>query len=155
MRKINCIIVILVIGIYVATAFAQEHPGIEHPGIKTEEHPGKETLSVGQIKQGIIDYITQTTKKEGGFYPLYDEKEGKELRLKFVRVHDRVSYIKKEDAYFACADFITDDGRTTYDIDFWMKRNLFDKLKVLKTIIHKKDGLPRHTYKDDEIVPFE
>jgi len=30
----------------------------------------------------------------------------KDLRLKFIKVHKgRVSYIKKDDAYFACADF--------------------------------------------------
>lgn len=144
--------VILIMGIYVAVAFAQEHPGIDHPGIKTEEHPGKDTLSAAQIKKAIEEHISQTTKKQGGFYSLYDERDGKDLRLEFVRVHGRVSYIKKEDAYFACSDFTTDDGKTTYDIDFWMKKSIFGKLKVVKTLIHKKDGLPRHTYKDDEIA---
>ena len=65
---------------------------------------------------------------------------------------DKVSYIKKEDAYFACTDFKTTDGQAAYDIDFWMKKAKDGKLEVYKTKIHKKDGEPRFTYKDDEIV---
>lgn len=136
---------------------AVEHPG-EHPG-KTheEEHPGKkQMLSSAQIIEGIKGHIDEVTKAHDGYYPLRDEKEGRDLLLKLIKIHDdKISYIKKDHAYFACTDFITKDGKTTYDVDFWMKKGLYGKLKVYKTKIHKKDGEPRFTYKDDEIVPVE
>lgn len=131
----------------------------EHPGTKMgrEEHPGAKTmLSAGQIIKGIKDHINQVTKANAGYYPLYDAQEGRDLRLKLVKVHeDKVSYLKKDDAYFACTDFVTEDGKATYDIDFWMKKADDDKLQVYMTKIHKKDGTPRYTYKDDEIVAVE
>lgn len=174
MKKLICLLSILAIAVcFAKISYAAEHPG-EHPGTpaKTEhqehpgktheaehpgesaEHPGKKAmLSAKEIIAGIKGHINEITQAHGGYYPLRDSKEGKDLRLKLVRVHgDRVSYIKKDDAYFACTDFKTDDGTATYDVDFWMKKGADGKLKVYKTAIHKKDGSPRFTYKDDEIV---
>lgn len=165
MKKILYIMLSLsVLNFLTNVSMAAEHPG-EHPGksIKTEhpgevvehpgEHPGeKEMLSADEIIEGIKDHINEVTEVNNGYYPLFDTKEGKDLRLKLVRVHeDKVSYIKKDDAYFACTDFITDGG-TKYDVDFWMKRGKNGKLEVYQTKIHKKDGKPRFTYRDDEIV---
>lgn len=158
MKKIICFLVILTTLLYVREiSFAAEHPGTthmhEHPG-ESAEHPGeKSLLSAKQIIEGIKDHISKVTAENGGYYPLRDEKEGKDLRLKLVKVHeDRVSYIKKQDAYFACTDFAAEDGKTAYDVDFWMRKNVEGELEVYKTKIHKKDGSPRFTYKDDEIV---
>lgn len=132
---------------------AAEHPGTEQPGA---EHPGARAgLSAEDIIKGIKDHINSVTKANNGYFPITDTKEGKSLQLKLIRVHeDKVSYIKKEDAYFACTDFVTSDGKSTYDLDFWMKEK-DGKLSVYQTKIHKKDGKPRFTYQDDEIVPVE
>lgn len=139
---------------------AAEHPGDhrEHPGTThAEEHPGKKALlSAEEIIKSIKAHIGEVTGKNNGYYPLYDPKDGKNLRLKLIRVHeDKVSYIKKDDAYFACTDFITDDGTAKYDVDFWMKKGADGKLGVYMTKIHKQDGKPRFTYQNDEIVPVE
>ena len=157
MRLIN-ILLVVVVGVYFAgILFAQEHPG-EHPGapakVEQEEHPGEEAmLSAEEIIKGIKDYINKITKANAGYFSINDPEEGKDLRLKLIKVHeDRVSYIKKNDAYFACTDFKTEDGKTTYDIDFWMKKGELGKLEVYQTKIHKKDGKSRFIYKDDEIV---
>lgn len=140
---------------------AAEHPGKpaltehkEHPGeTHEEEHPGKkETLSAKQIIKSIKDHIKSVTDTNNGYYPLYDSVEGKQLRLRLIKVHeDRVSYIKKDDAYFACTDFKSEDG-IRYDVDFWMKLDSKGKLTVYQTKIHKKDGKPRFIYKEDEIA---
>lgn len=172
MRKIMSILLVLTIAVcFSKIAFAAEHPG-EHPGTnpaaehkehpgKTHEHPGegaehpgKESLlKADQIIKGIKDHINKITVANEGYYPIRDEKDKKDLKLKLIKVHeDKVSYIQKEDAYFACTDFVTDDGRTSYDLDFWMKKNEEGELEVYKTKIHKKDGTPRFTYKDDELV---
>lgn len=164
MKKFICLLFILVIAVCsLKVSIAAEHPG-EHPGTTAapKEHPGQEhpgktgELSAGQIIQGIKEHINLVTKKNAGIFPLNDAVEAKDLRLKLIRIHeDRVSYIKKEGAYFACTDFITEDGRSTYDVDFWMKEDDKGKLKVYQAKIHKKNGIPRFTYKDDEIVLVE
>ncbi len=170
MRYLVCLFIMLVSMVFLSgIAFSAEHPG-EHPGMGTSsehdghehpgesaEHPGEEAmLSAGQIIKGIKTHINNVAKANNGYFPLKDTKEGKDLKLRLIRVHeDKVSYLKKDDAYFACTDFVTDDGKTTYDIDFWMKKNDKGELEVYQTKIHKKDGTPRFTYKDDEIAPVE
>ena len=161
MMKLINILLAVVVGVYFAgILFAQEHPG-EHPGapakVEQEEQPGAEAmLSAEEIIKGIKDYINKITKANAGYFSINDPEEGKDLRLKLIKVHeDRVSYIKKEDAYFACTDFKTAYGNTTYDIDFWMKKTREGELEVYRTKIHKKDGTPRFTYRDDEIAPVE
>lgn len=163
MRIIVCIVSILTFVSYslgASFAFAAEHPGMgaEHPGTARHEHPGEHPgkpamLSAGQIIKGIKGHIKDVTAANDGVFPLYDAETGSKLRLKLVKVHeDKVSYIKKDDAYFACTDFITEDGKAKYDVDFWMKKGTNGKLAVYKTMVHKKDGKARFTYKDDEIV---
>lgn len=157
MKKLSYVLLALTVAAFLAKAsLAAEHPG-EHPGTpaKTEhkEHPGeKEMLSGDMIIHGIKDHINETVEANSGYYPLTDTEEGKNLKLKLVKVHeDKVSYIKKDDAYFACTDFIAEDG-AKYDVDFWMKKDPEGRLEVYQTKIHKKQGLPRFTYSNDEIV---
>lgn len=171
MKKLICILSILAVAVcFSKVSFAAEHPGehpcspaeSEHPGEAAEhpgaehpqaEHPGaKAGLSAEDIIKGIKDHIASVTEANNGYFPITDTKEGRGLKLKLIRVHeDKVSYIKKEDAYFACTDFVTLDGKTKYDLDFWMKEE-GGELKVYQTKIHKKDGNPRFTYQDDEVV---
>lgn len=160
MKALISILLVLAVAVsFSIISEAAEHPGSEHPGAEHHdaEHPGKEAaLSAGQIINGIKTHIDKVTKANEGYFPVYDSTEGKGLGLKLIKVHeDRVSYIKKEDAYFACTDFKTADGNTAYDIDFWMKKTKEGELEVYRTKIHKKDGTPRFTYRDDEIAPVE
>lgn len=163
MGKIFCILLGLAALIFLSNfslSASAEHPGAshrEHPGEHQAEHPGEKTmLSAAQIIQGIKDHINEVANKNTGYFPIYDSVERRNLRLKLIRVHeDRVSYIKKSNAYFACTDFMAEDGKTKYDVDFWMKKGIGGKVEVYKTKIHKKDGNPRFTYQDDEIAPVE
>jgi len=137
---------------------AQEHPG-EHPGQKAQEHPGEhpgqesEPVTADMIRQGILSHIEGVTAKNGGVFPLRDEKTSQDLKLEFVKVHDNVSVIKGK-TYFACTDFKDQASGNTYDLDFWMKRK-DGSMKVVETKIHKVNGQPRFTYKDDELVPVK
>lgn len=136
-------------------AIAQaEHPGTSGWGTRKKEHPGKKVmLSSVEVIDAIKGYIQNVSEENNGYFPLYDSEEGKSLRLTLVKVHeDKVSYIKKEDAYFACTDFLAEDGKTTYDVDFWMKKGPESMLEIYRTKIHKKDGLPRFIYEDDAIT---
>lgn len=175
MKYLVNLIVMLSVAFYLSgNAFAAEHPGTgvsEHPGETAAEHPGAHVehpgehaehpgeaamLSAKDIIKGIKHHIDGVTAANNGIFPLSDPEEGKSLSLKLQKVHeDKVSYIKKDDAYFACTDFVTVDGTTAYDVDFWMKKRANGKLSVYQTKIHKKDRNPRFMYKDDEIVEVE
>lgn len=139
-----------------AAEYPEEHPGSPAEAEHKEEPREKTMLSADEIIEGIKNHINEVTKANWGFYPLEDAEEEKALRLKLIQVHeDTVSYIKKDDAYFACTDFISYDGQTKYDIDFWMKIDDNGEPRIYQTKIHKQDDTPRFTYKDDEIVPVE
>lgn len=163
-RLMSMIMFLSFMACYSNGMFAAEHPG-EHPGKKvTKEHPGKEqskkedsgkAISARAIRGAIKSYVKNDSKLKGGHFFLYDLKDKELLQLKFVRVHDRVSIIKKEDAHFACADFKTTDGKTTYDLDFWMKKDHHGELEVYTIKVHKKNGKPRYTYQDDEIITVD
>lgn len=152
-----CLLALVAVAFMANISTAQEHPAAthEHPAA-THEHPAaKVTLSASAIIQAIKNHVSAVTAANNGYYPLTDAQEGKDLKLTLVKVHeDKVSYIKKEDAYFACADF-TADGGATYDVDFWMKKNPEGKLELYQAKIHAKDGTSRFTYQDDEIAPVE
>lgn len=158
MKRITVVIMsVFAVAFFAGRVISAEHPGThEHPG---KEHAGKEmgaSASAAEIIKAIKDHITEVTDAHNGFFPLYDEQEARSLKLKLVKVHeDKVSYIKKDNAYFACTDFITDDGTAGYDVDFWMKKTGPGAFDVYMTKVHKKDGKPRFTYKDDEIVPVK
>ncbi len=150
-KTLTIILLSLVVVICFSKTSIAQHAG---PGVPVStEHPGEESMvPADEIIKGIKDHINEIAEANNGYFPINDPEEGKDLRLKLIEVHEEVNYIKKEDAYFACADFKTDDGKTTYDIDFWMKKGMFGKLKVYQTKIHKKDGEPRFTYHDDDIA---
>lgn len=158
MRKMICLITVSAFVVCFFGFLFAEHPGSgahEHPGTaQKSEHPGKR-LSAQDIIKAIKNHIEGVMAKNNGYFPLYDEEENKDFQLKLVRVHDdKVSYIKQEDVYFTCTDFITDSD-VTYDVDFLMKKNQEEKLEVYETRIHKKNGKARFKYEDNEIVPVD
>jgi len=164
--------VALCFGVYIV-AYSQGHGGPgEHPGTKEpgaghgeSEHPGA-SVTPDAVRNGINDYIKKDTALKGGYFLVYDAKEKKVWALKLSKVHDWISRIKKEDAYFTCSDFeefcdkcmlgkdhkIADHRKL--DLDFWMKKT-DGGWDVSKVLIHKVDGKERHTYKNDEIEPVK
>jgi len=118
---------------------------------KQEQQVKKPVISSGQIKEVIKRHIDIVSVVNKGSYPIYDNDASIQLQLKFVKFHDeRVNRFKKEDAYIICTVFHADDN-TKYDIDLWVKANDKGELEVYMNKIHKKDGKPRYTYRDDEI----
>src|SRR6266704_219009 len=121
--------------------FAQEHP--EHPK-KTEgknkgEHPKKDgaekKVTTAEISTGIKKHIS---------------REGKDLALDLVKVHDDRLSSLGEGKYFACVDMKATDG-TTYDIDFFMSGKPGD-MKVTETSVHKINGKPLYNWKEENGV---
>lgn len=140
----------------------KEHAGKEHAG---KEHDGKAVkISAKDIKEKINHYIKKDTGLKGGSFLIYDDKLEKTWRLKFVKIHDPVRIINKK-TYFACMDFKEVGGSDVLDIDFWLetkshakhkaKHKDKHKLKITEIKIHKLNGTPRFTYKDDKPVPVK
>jgi hypothetical protein len=130
-----------------AMARAQEHP--EHP--TTQEHPekpeAKASLTIEQLAQAINDYVKEDAQAKGGYFLVYDPVAKKALVLTLDRVHeDRLSGLGGG-VYFACADFTSLEG-TTYDIDVFMKESE-SGLKATEVHVHKVDGKPRYTWKEE------
>lgn len=152
---------------YLNAAFAAEHAGKEHAG---EEHTGQEhggeqakVFSARHIKMALLNYLKKESQK-GVFTFVDKDDENKELKLKFVKIHDPVRKIEGK-GYFACTDFRTLEGpkQKLYDLDFWLNPKGDDKLgklEVTQVKVHKHpqevkgkwEKKARYTFKDDEIV---
>ena len=121
---------------------AQEHP---------TEHPKKEaTLSPEVLAKEIEQYVQNESKKNDGYFPFYDEKTEKDLKLKLDKVHkDRLSKVD-DGLYFACSDFKGTDGKI-YDLDFFIKET-DSGLEVTQQTLHKIDGKARYSWYEEEGV---
>lgn len=107
-----------------------------------------------EFKKAVEAHIKKVEKK--GFCAIKDEKENHDRKLKFKRVHeDKLTHLKG-DTYFACTDFeeTVNGKKIIVDLDFWMDfKN--GKWVFKKYLIHKVNGKPRITYKNNEPVPVE
>lgn len=142
----------------------QEHGGKEHGG---QEHGGKEhggeavqAYSAADIKTAMTAHIVARAKD--GVFMINDEKTGKELKLKFVKIHDPVRKIEGK-GFFACTDFeVVGESGKLYDLDFWLNPEA-GKLVVTEEKIHKNpvktaDGWEkkaRYTFINDEPVEIK
>jgi len=132
-----------------ATAlFSQEHP--EHPTKGAGEHAKKggaeKQVSTADISTGIKQNIQAETKKssDGKFHV---KREGQDLALDLIRVHDDRLQDLGDGKYFACVDMKGTDGKT-YDIDFFLTGQP-GKMKVTETSVHKIDGKPLYNWKEE------
>jgi hypothetical protein len=98
--------------------------GLSVSSCRKEEHPSKEAATGGLTRDELADaiesYVAQEAASHGGYFTVFDETVGKELKLKLDKVHrQRLSRVG-EDLYFSCADFKTDGGKI-YDLDVFMQ----------------------------------
>lgn len=99
-----------------------------------------------ELESSIRRHIDQTTAASGGLFPI--EFEGKDLRLKLVRVHTEYLSTVGENLHFACVDLATADG-DVYDVDFFMRGTTTDAV-VTQTSVHKLNGRPYYVWEQDE-----
>jgi transglutaminase-like putative cysteine protease len=97
------------------------------------------------IQAGIEAYIEDQTRLEDGYFCL--PFEGRELRLKLVRVHTEYLANLGPRRHFACVDLASTDGNV-YDVDFFMAGDAGD-MTVTETTIHKINGQPYYVWEQD------
>jgi hypothetical protein len=135
-------------------ALAQQHP--EHPkgGAEHPEHPkgeSKPSLTKDELAEAVEAYVQKESAKHDGAFVVKDPVEKKDLSLTLKQVHrERLSQVAPG-TYFACADFSAADG-TTYDLDIFMKGKDKDHMKTTDVTIHKKNGVERYTWYEDNGV---
>lgn len=95
------------------------------------------------IQQGIEKHIEEQTRLGEGFFKI--PYEGKELRLKLVRVHTEYLANLGPRRHFACVDMANIDG-DVYDVDFFLAGDP-GAMTVTETTIHKINGQPLYVWK--------
>lgn len=109
MRKLICMLFVLIVVIFfVKLSIAAEHPG-EHPGKPAkQEHPGdkpqspKAMLSAKEIINGIESHINEVTKANAGYFPIsflslssssIDVKRDSSIHIKLYHYKRRFSIV--------------------------------------------------------------
>lgn len=98
------------------------------------------------IQAGIERHIAETTQQNAGYFPL--AYEGRELRLKLVRVH--LEYLSNlgPRRHFACVDLANIDGNV-YDVDFFLAGDP-GAMTVTETTVHKLNGVPYYLWEQHD-----
>ncbi len=94
------------------------------------------------VQAGIEKHIADQVARNDGFFPL--EYEGRDLKLKLVRVHIEYLATLAPQRHFACVDMASADGQF-YDIDFFMAGDP-GAMTVTETTVHKLNGRPYYLW---------
>ena len=117
----------------------------------TKQRKEKETLAdknipkviTADIEEGIKANIAKKVAEGGGYFNI--TTEGKELRLKLVRVHTEYLSNLGPRRHFACVD-LADVSGDVYDVDFFLEGDP-GSMTVTETTLHKLNGKPFYTWK--------
>ena len=98
------------------------------------------------IQAGIEKHIEEQTRLGGGYFKV--PFDGRQLRLKLVRVH--IEYLANlgPRRHFACVDMASADG-DVYDVDFFLAGDP-GAMTVTETMVHKVNGQPRYVWKQKD-----
>jgi hypothetical protein len=103
-------------------------------------------IVTGDIQAGIEKHIAEQVDRGGGYFVV--PFEGKDLKLKLVRVHVEYLATLSPRHHFACVDMASSDGQF-YDIDFFMEGDR-GAMTVTETTVHKLNGQPFYVWKQNE-----
>lgn len=104
------------------------------------------TIVTGDIQAGIEKHIAEQVALGEGYFTV--PFEGKELKLKLVRVHVEYLASLAPRCHFACVDMVSSDSQF-YDIDFFMEGDP-GAMAVTETTVHKLNGQPYYVWKQNE-----
>jgi transglutaminase-like putative cysteine protease len=107
--------------------------------------PAPDVLT-SDIQAGIEKHIADTSERNGGYFPLMHD--GKEMRLKLVRVHTEYLANLGPRRHFACVDLANIDGNV-YDVDFFLAGDP-GAMTVTETTVHKLNGVPYYLWEQND-----
>lgn len=103
-------------------------------------------LITDDIQAGIEKHIREQTELNGGYFPLHFD--GKDMKLKLVRVHTEYLANLGPKRHFACVDLASTEGNV-YDVDFFLSGDPGD-MTVTETTVHKLNGRPFYLWRQQE-----
>jgi hypothetical protein len=121
----------------------------EHPSEHPEQTQKTTELSADELADAIKTYVIEKADETGGYFVVFDDEAKQELKLTLDKVHRERLARTGDNEYFACADFVTPDG-LLYDLDVFMTGEDADSLIFSDFTIHKKDGLERYTWYEED-----
>lgn len=112
--------------------------GLKEPPLPTQIPQ----VVTADIQAGIESYISEQVRLGKGYFNL--PFNGKELRLKLVRVHTEYLANLGPRSHFACVDLADVEG-DLYDVDFFLSGDP-GFMTVTETSVHKINGQPYYTW---------
>lgn len=136
-------------------SYADEHPS-EHPTEKHKEVTEEKKPTVDEFRKAAYGHIKKIAGENKGIYPVHDEKEKKDRKLKFDKMHEKKLTHVEDNVYFACMDFTEGSGKKAnkIDLDFFMEFN-DGEWELQKVMIHKVNGKLRLKYVNNKPVPVD
>jgi len=116
--------------------------GCDSSGVEQKSPEPIPNVVTKDIQNGIEKHIKEKTRSGGGYFRI--PFEGKELRLKLVRVHTEYLANLGPRYHFACVDLASTDG-DVYDVDFFLSGDP-GSMTVTETTVHKINGQPLYTW---------
>ncbi len=110
------------------------------------DEPYVPTIVTADIQAGIEKHIAEKVSEGGGYFTV--PFEGRDLKLKLVRVHVEYLASLAPKRHFACVDMVSADGQF-YDIDFFLHGDP-GAMTVTETTVHKLNGKPYYVWKQNE-----
>lgn len=95
------------------------------------------------IEAGILAYLEEKTNEQDGYFHI--QENGRELRLKLLRVHKEYFSEPGAQTHFACVDLVDVSG-DVYDLDFSLRAGA-GGINVTETNFHKVNGKPFYSWK--------
>ncbi len=125
---------------------------VSAPAIHAAEQPEPiPHVVTADIQAGIERHIEEQTRRDGGFLTI--PFEGKELRLKLVRVHTEYLANLGPRRHFACVDLVDTEG-DVYDVDFFLAGDP-GSMTVTETTVHKLNGKPFYLWRQNDDNTWE
>jgi len=118
----------------------------QEPNTRESVAPYVSTIVTGDIQAGIEKHIAEQVAQGEGYFTV--PFEGKELKLKLVRVHIEYLASLAPQRHFACVDMVSSDDQF-YDIDFFLEGDP-GSMTVTETTVHKLNGQPYYVWEQNE-----
>lgn len=124
---------------------AREQRSRDQPSPALADEPYVPTIVTADIQAGIEKHIAAEVVAGNGYFTV--PYEGRDLKLKLVRVHVEYLASLAPQRHFACVDMVSADGQF-YDIDFFLNGDP-GAMTVTETTVHKLNGIPYYVWKQN------
>jgi len=117
----------------------------EEPAVKVTPAAEPAPLTADNFADAVEAYIQKQAAKTDGYFTVFDDKTGRQLKLTLDHVHRKKLAKVSQNLYVTCAEFVGADDEI-YDLDFFMRGTHSDDLVFSKFLIHKVGDQERYQW---------